>query len=502
MIRSLLKGMLFLIVSGFFAFAIIHLVSMPGQLTLNINGSELNISILVAVCVMLAAFIFLLICFALVNLVIAFLRFLTGDETAISRYFTRSREVRGNRALLNALISSYEGDNTQALQHSSKAKNLLKNNPISLLVNAKMAQQTGNTELVLKNFKQLLLDKETKLVALSGIVSEKIKAGDYNSAIKLTKKSIELNPKNTTNINTLFNLQLGECDWKGARQTLQAKKKNDKIPHTIFLRQEASLFFSEAKQKQSQGLTKEALDLVLTAVRQYPSFVAGLSFLTELELISGNKKRTAKLLQKGWALFPHPEIAKSFAELEINETAEARKVRFEVLTKMQDSGPQTKILLAELSLATREFDNAKKVLSELVKADPDNYILSLMAAAEKGAGATDSIVREWLTKAVNAPKTFSWICKNCDFQTDWVCICPKCESFDSMEWRRPPYYANKQLNRTQASNILEKDIMNDSSLDNKLVGFNNEKELEEGQDDKELNRSLGINMVKKAREIN
>ena len=46
-----------------------------------------------------------------------------------------------------------------------------------------------------------MLEKETRSVALSGIVSEKIKSGDYESAIKLTKKSIEINPKNTNNIN-------------------------------------------------------------------------------------------------------------------------------------------------------------------------------------------------------------------------------------------------------------------------------------------------------------
>ena len=57
----------------------------------------------------------------------------------------------------------------------------------------------------------------------------------------------------------------------------------------------------------------------------------------------------------------------------------------------------------------------QKLVSKLVKADPDNYTLTLMAAAEKGSGATDSIVREWLAKAVYAPKSFAWICKNCDF---------------------------------------------------------------------------------------
>ena len=502
MIRSLLKGILFLIVSGLFAFAIIYLTDLSGDITINLNGTELRISIAVAISSTVILFIILLASFAIFNLGIAIARFLTGDETAVSRYFIRSRESKGNKALLNALISSYEGDSGKALLHSSKAKNLLRDNPISLLVNAKMAQEAGKSSLVLKNFKQLLLKKETRSVALNGIVSEKIKSGDYESAIKLTKKSIEINPKNINNINTLFNLQLLENDWNGARKTLQVKKKQDKIPHTSFVRQEATLIFAEAKQKQSEGLTKEALDLALTAVRQYPSFVAGLTLLTELELINGNKKRVAKLLQKGWSLFQHPEIAKSYAELEVNETAEARKVRLDVLTKMKDRSTQTKILLAELCLAAREFNDAKTVMSEVVKDDPDNYSLTLMAAAEKGTGATDFVVREWLTKAVYAPKTFGWICSNCDFQTEWVCICPKCESFDTMEWRRPPYYANVHTNRTKIPNILEKDTTNETDVSNDLVSFDNDMKQVDRKHNEELNQTPDITMIKKAREIN
>ena len=314
---------------------------------------------------------------------------------------------------------------------------------------------------------------------------------------------MELDPKNSNNTSTLFNLQVQEEDWKGARETLQTKKKYEKIPSKIFMRQEAILIFAEAKEKRSQGLTKEALVEALNAVRQYPDFIPALSFLTEMELMSGNKRRVEKLLQKGWALFPHPEIAKSYSSLVENETAEEKLLRFEVLTRMKDVGPHTAILQVELYLAIKDFVSAKKIISELVKDDPDNYILTLMAAVERGSGASDAVVREWLTKAVYARKSFAWICKECGFQNDWTCVCPGCKSFDTMEWQRPPKYLPDKYNKIQVPIILELDDNDQSALQVEVADHMEIKPLvpnrkEDGlKESDNLKENLGIASVKK-----
>ncbi len=500
MVRSIFKGLFFLIVSGFCAFGAIFLAGMSGSVQLNLNGKELSISIFAAVIVLIGIVFFILIVFAFFNVTIAVIRFLSGDETALSRYFIKSRQIKGNQALSNALIAFNEGDSAEALLHSGRAKYLLKNNMLSLLINAQIAQQLGNSKLVIENFKKLLRNKNTRSIALSGIVSEKIKTGDYQSALILSKKSVELKPKNIRNINTLFNLQLQESDWVGARQTLQSKRKIEKMHRTTFLRHEAILMVAEAKEKRSKGFTKEALGVALAAVRQYPSFVAGLSFLTELELALGNKKRVEKLLQKCWRLFPHPDIAKSFIALVDNETPEDRRTRFQVLTKMKEKGSQTKILEVELCLAAKDFSSAKKLISKLVKDDPDNYTLTLMAAAEKGSGASDSVVQKWLTKAVYAPKSFTWICKNCGFQTEWVSVCPECDGFDTLEWRRPPFYPSNNKAHSQIPLILEADENNGFFSETDQVDSENRHDSDENLSEG-LKEELEISTVRQAREI-
>jgi HemY protein len=507
MLGSLLKGIILLTVSGFCAYSVIYLSGLSGDITLNINNSQLTISIILGVCVILLLFFLLFVGFVFLNLGVAIIRFLSGDETAITRYLNRSRQIKGSKALSSALISFYEGDSGEALVHSNKAKKLLNNDKLSLLINAQITKKSGDSKLALASYKKLLGQKDTRQVALSGIVSEKIKLGEFKVALELSKKNVELYPKNIGNINTLFNLQLQEKEWKGAVKTLQRKKTIEKIPRDSFLQQEAILIFEDAQEKFEAGFSQEALVGTLAAVRQHPSFVAALCFLTKLENNLGNKRRIEKILQKAWALFPHPDIAKSYASLVEEESPEKRLKRFEPLIKINESDPQTIILKAELYLTMEDFSKAKELISALANNDPDNYILALMAAVERASGGTEKSVREWLTKAVYAPKSPTWICNECGFQSEWNSICQSCDCFDSMRWARPPYYFNHSKQRELIPLILEPNRNEGSSVQMGIAKLDNSDILTDVYDSKNLKPNKPVkskedsDMVKRAREI-
>ena len=508
MLGSILKWTTLLVLSGLCAYGVTYLSELSGDVTLNINNSEITISIIMGVCILLLLTSILFLGFAFINLYIAIIRFFSGDETAITRYFNKSRQLKGNKALSRALVSFYEGDSAEALVYSNKAKTLLKNDKLSLLINAQIAKKAGDSKLVLASYKKLLGQKDTRLVALSGIVSEKIKAGKFKEALELSKKNVELYPTNLNNISTLFNLQLQEKDWKGAVKTLQAKKKIEKISRSSFLQQEAILIFEDAKEKHLQGFSKEALDATLVSVRQYPGFVSALCFLTDLTNILGDKRRAEKILQKAWVVFPHPDIAKAYASLVINESPEKRLRRFEALTKINENASQTRTLKAELFLEVGNFSKAKELISTLANNDPDNYILTLMAAVERASGATDKVVREWLTKAVYAPKSPTWICNECGSQSEWISICKSCESFDSMSWIRPPYYFSDTNQKELIPLILESDDKVITPIGIDTIEFDKSDSSNVISDVKILkSRSLKkskveTDIVKKAREIN
>jgi HemY protein len=96
------------------------------------------------------------------------------------------------------------------------------------------------------------------------------------------------------------------------------------------------------------------------------------------------------------------------------------------------------MLLAELHIAAENFPEARRALGDLVETDPTTRSVTIMAAIERGEGASDAIVRGWLTKAVTAPRGPQWVCDSCSsIHAVWEPICSNCDAFDTLTWRKP-----------------------------------------------------------------
>lgn len=97
------------------------------------------------------------------------------------------------------------------------------------------------------------------------------------------------------------------------------------------------------------------------------------------------------------------------------------------------------MLLAELHIANEDFPEARRALGNLVETDPSARSVTLMAAIERGEGASDTVVKGWLTRALNVSRGPQWICENCHhIHAEWKPICENCKSFDTLEWKTPP----------------------------------------------------------------
>jgi HemY protein len=94
--------------------------------------------------------------------------------------------------------------------------------------------------------------------------------------------------------------------------------------------------------------------------------------------------------------------------------------------------------LAELNIAAEDFPAARRALGDLYEVDADARVLTIMAAIERGEGASDTVVKGWLAKAVVAPRGPQWVCDNChSIHTSWVPVCENCHSFDTLSWTVP-----------------------------------------------------------------
>ncbi len=462
MIWVFIKVIFFFGVAIGLAVAFNFLKDTDGTLTIDFLSREYQLTFTSFLTLVLAVLFAVL----LINIALKFLwsliGFLRGDDTALKRFFERRSEIKGQSFLISAYTASFEGDHEKALSEIKRSKRYLKSKSLPNILSLNSYEAKGNLSKQEEIFQELIRDKTTRSMGLFGLIKMKLSEGNTSLALKLTGRLIKLKPQNLSFNKTFFTLQLTEGDWDGALTTYKKINKIKKIEKETYGKGESTLLFLKAKELRSAGKTLDALKVSRQALKRYAGLVPNSILLSELELLEGQKKRAEAVLLSAWKALPHPDIVKKFAEIENNESVEARIERFKKILNVKKSDRETKILKAELNILSENFPEARRAISDLVETDQANAkVYTLMAAIEKGTGSSDAVVKGWLAKAVTAKRSKRWICSNCDSQSEWEPICKKCGEFSSLEWREERY---QNLDRNDQSELLPLIIGENSSI--------------------------------------
>lgn len=439
MLWSLVKVIVFVGLAIALSFGLSYIMETPGEVRIAFGGREISLApIGFIVMVVLALLVFWLL-LKLSGLLVATLRFLNGDETALSRFWGRKRERRGYDALAESMIALAAGEGTTAQAKAAKAERLLKRPELTRLINAQASEMAGDHKKALFHYKELLGDERTRFVGIKGILKQKLAEGDTDTALKLAEKAYALRPRHNETLDTLFALQSEKSDWSGARQTLVAKQRAKALPKDVAKRREAVLLLADAKTALDAGDDTAARTAALAANKLSPTLVPAAVLAARILASEGAKRQATKILKAVWQQAPHPDIATAFAALEPDEAIAARRKRFAPLIRMHPDHPETAMLLTELALAEGDFPEARRALGDLAETRPTTRTLALMAAIEKGSGGDDSLVRAFLAKALSASRGDQWVCSSCGHaHAQWRPACENCAAFDTLEWKEPP----------------------------------------------------------------
>mgnify|MGYP000079259013 CR=1 FL=1 len=436
MLWTLLKIVLFVAVIVAITFGVERLVEAGDGLRIAVAGIELNLGPLQSVLLVLLLVGAVWLLFKAVALFVATLRFLNGDETAMSRYFGRNRQRRGYEAVTDGLIALASGDAAKAQQKVQKAEKLLGASPMTSLLGAQAAELGGDHAAALTRYKALIAEPRTKFAGVRGALRQKLAIGDKTLALRLAEKGFGLDPANAEVQQTLLQLQAEHREWAGARRTLQARRDSGALPKDVYRRRDAVLALQQADDLREKGEAGRAKDLAIEANDASPGLVPAAVAAARAHTARENPRKAVKALKRAWAENPHPELAVAFAEIAPNETPAERVKRFAPLLAIAPDDPETRMLEAELLIAAEDFPGARRALRDLPERAPTARALTIMAAVERGEGSSDAVVRGWLTKAVTAPRGPQWICDNCQtVHPRWVAICDNCGSFDTLSWR-------------------------------------------------------------------
>uniref|UniRef100_UPI0024900D92 heme biosynthesis protein HemY n=1 Tax=Litoreibacter halocynthiae TaxID=1242689 RepID=UPI0024900D92 len=367
MLWSLVKILVFVGVIVAITLGLGMLLETSGGVRVSVANTEFTLSPLMAILglvALLAGFWVLLKVLGLLN---ATFHFLNGDETAISRYFTRNRERKGFEALADGLMALASGEGRTAMAKAAKAEKYLARPDLTNLLTAQAAESAGDTKKAQEVYKRLLTDERTRFVGVRGIMKQKLAEGDTDTALKLAEKAFALKPKHEETQNVLLGLQAKTEDWSGARKTLNAKLKHGSLPRDVHRRRDAVLALSEAKDILAEGSSIEARETAIEANRLSPDLIPAAVLAARGYIEQGKPKYATRVIKKSWAAQPHPDLAAVFAEIVPDETPEARIKRFTALTRAQPDHPETKMLLAGLNIAAENFPEARRAVGDLAE---------------------------------------------------------------------------------------------------------------------------------------
>jgi HemY protein len=456
MLWSLTKVVLFVAAVAALALGAGMLSETGGAMRIILAGWEFTIGPLQAVILGTLLLIAVWLALRVLGFLGAVIRFLNGDETAISRYFDRNRERKGYRALSEGMLALASGESRLALSRAQTAERLLGKPEITTLLVAQAAEAAGDHKRATDAYKALLRDESTRFVGIRGLLLQKLAEGDREVALKLAEKAFELRPRHAETLDVLMKLQSDAGDWSGARATLGAKLKAGALPKDVYRRRDAVLALQQAKTVFDDDASIEAREAAIEANRLSPDLIPAAAMAARGYVAKGDRRNATRVLKKAWEVLPHPDLAAAFAEIEPEETPQDRLKRFRTLTNAQPDHDETRMLLAELLIAAEDFPAARRALGDVTTRYPTQRSLAVLAAIARGEGAEDSVVRDLVARAIAAPRGPQWVCDKCHaIHESWHPVCDNCGSFDTLSWREPPTTAAASATLAELLPLME-----------------------------------------------
>ncbi len=424
MIRVLVYvALIFLLAAGF-----AWLAERPGEIAVVWLGYEIRTSLMVAAIVTAAVL-------ALFAALWTLIRALIHSPKAAQGYFAARRRDRGYHALSQGMIALGAGDDSGASKQAAEARRLLPGEPLALLLSAQAAQLRGDHDAAREAFQGMASGGETKLLGLHGLFVEAQRAGKHEAARHYAEEAAKARPQLAWAGTALFEYQSASGEWDEALKTLAANTQAGLIDKNRAQRLQAVLQTARAMELEA-GDPEKARSAAMDAHRLAPELVPAAVLAARLNSRLGDVKRAAKAIETTWKLSPHAELAEAYAAVRPGDSNSERMKRIRRLADLRPNNPEASFALARAAIDARDWEEARTALGWLIRERPSERACLLMAEIEEGEHGDRGRVRDWLARAVRAPRDPNWVADGHVFEA-WAPISPISGKLDAFEWKVP-----------------------------------------------------------------
>jgi HemY protein len=442
----MLRLILFLAFIIALASGLAWLADRPGLIVVNWEGYQAEVSVFHAV----VALAFLT---GLALVTWSLLRHIWESPATIGSYFKRRRQKHGLDALSSGMIAIGAGDRSTATRYAIQARKSMPNEPLTHLLRAQAAQLSGDKATARRIYESMLAVPDTEQLGLRGLFLEAQREGETEAAKQFAQRAISLNPKLSWPVDALFDLQCKDHAWEGALETLAIARKNGHIEKASAERRRAVLLAAQAQELEDKD-PERALNLALDAHNLATDLVPAAAIAGRLLASRGSTPKATKILQKTWQKSPHPDLATAFAYARLGDSPVDRLDRVKKLAGLNPHSLESSIALANAAIEAKDFDVARRALEPLLDNRLTQRACTLMARIEGEQHGDKGAVREWLARAVNAPRDPAWTADGV-VSDHWEAVSPVTGALDAFQWRVPVESMEKTADEIVARKLEE-----------------------------------------------
>ena len=445
----MIKTILFLLVLAALAMGLGWLADRPGEISLVWQGYKLETSVLVGLAAVLATCILFLCVWSL-------LRFVLRLPSLMSLWNKARKRQRGQEALSRGLIAISAGDLRTAERAAREAERSLGQEPLTLLLQAQLAQFSQDREGAERAFQAMLQDPQSRLLGLRGLYVEAKRRNDQLSATSFAQQAREQAAVGWAGQAVLEACALQE-NWARALDIVEDNVKKHLTDRETGRRQRAVLQTALALHLADRE-PDEALSLAKSANKTAPELVPACVLYGRLLSQRGDLKRAMRSLEAGWRLAPHPDIGRAYVDVRPGDSSHDRLKRAQSLAQSSPAHAESCLLIARAALEAREFDKARGAMAPLIEDRAHNRpsvrACLTMADIEETEFGPNGAMREWLARATRAPRDPLWMADGI-LSESWAPASPVTGKIDAFVWQRPPEHLHRALEAPLPHSPLE-----------------------------------------------
>ena len=424
----MLRVLLFLLLVFVVGFGFAWFADRPGDVMLQWQGNSYQTSLMVVLVGVVALV-------ALVMITWWLLRSVLDSPRLVSRFFHRRRRDQGYQALTRGLIAANSGDAGAARRYTKESTRLLGRGPLVDLLDAQSSLLEGKREDARARFEAMLEDDQTRLVALRGLYLEAERQGASEAARHYATEAHKAAPTLAWAGNAKLRYSSLDGDWEGALATLEANRLAGLIGKEEARRQRAVLLTAQAMSEEPADPVKAA-KLAREAHKLAPDLVPAAIIGARALARNSDIGRAAGMIEAVWKKEPHPDLAGAYVHLRIGDSAADRLKRAKKLAALRPNHPEGSLAIAESAIDAKEWKLARETMKGVLSTRPTERACLLMADIEEGEFGDKGRMRDWLSRAVRAPKDAVWTADGY-VSEKWLPVSPLTGRIDAFEWKVP-----------------------------------------------------------------